>query len=139
MSARRGSFLARLAAVFLALWCVGPLVVSERYALQRLWGPGGARLEAVRQWASPRAGENVLAPATRGMIALLRERGVTSFRTSQGLRHADPSVQQRLAEGAYPIVQEAHAPTLLLMPGEPLPSGCRLVESRAEAVLADCR
>ena len=130
---------ARVAAIAAALACLVPLLPPELAALQGFWDADTAPRPTTVQWGEPRAGEDVLPHEVRAMVALLRDRGVVRFRESEGFRRSDESIRQRLAEAAYPIVLEAHADTVLLLPGEAPPPRCRLVEARPEAALADCR
>jgi hypothetical protein len=90
-------------------------------------------------WRKARGGEAVLPKKVLVMIALLRENDVREFRYSAAVVHdPDSSVEQRLAEGAYPIRLSNVARHWLLSVNEPLGAGCVALDSREGIVLARC-
>ena len=92
-----------------------------------------------KEWRTDHAGESVLPARVRTMIAMLRRNDVTDFSYSEGIaKDPEPSVPQRLAEGAYPIKLNAQARHRLLLASEPLLTGCAPVDSSEGFVLAQC-
>jgi hypothetical protein len=95
--------------------------------------------EALLEWRTERAGETLLAAKVQSMLALLRDNESKTFRFSPGIAaEPDPSVVQRLAEGAYPIRYSQDAKDLLLLANEPVDPRCAIVARKLEVVLARC-
>jgi hypothetical protein len=108
--------------------------------LLSMYGDLWQRGDAVRlEWRTEGAGEDLLAPRVRAMLALLRDNRVESFRYSAAIASdADASVVQRIAESAYPIRVKQDAKDLLLLSDESLAPHCKAVASKLEVVLARC-
>ena len=87
--------------------------------------------------ATPLGGERVLPLPVQHMIALLRRNQVERYRASARILH-DPSYEQRILEGAWPIRREADAIWYVALADEALPAGCQSVDRQEDAVLAHC-
>ncbi len=98
------------------------------------------RRDALRvEWRTERAGEAVLVPKVRTMLALLRDNNVDAFRYSDAIAaDTDSSLVQRIAESAYPIRVKQEAPFLLLLASETLDRRCVEMARQQEVVLALC-
>jgi hypothetical protein len=98
----------------------------------------GAAGTPVHDLVTAGSGEQVLPPAVRDMLVLLRGNRVASFRLSPAI--ADNNLwRQRVAEAAYPIRETAEATHVLLVSAEALPVGCAMLAAQGEVALADCR
>lgn len=101
------------------------------------WGgrpPRGDNPGPWRDVGRPGAGQQVLPPAARAGILLLRTHGVNAFRLSQGIL-SNIETRQRLVEGAYPIRCSNSAPFGLILDSEPVPAGGRTLDSQGGMVL----
>lgn len=91
------------------------------------------------EWRTERAGETVLVPKVRTMLALLRDNNVEAFRYSEAIAaDTDTSMVQRIAESAYPIRLKQEAPFLLLLASEAMDPRCVEMARQQEVVLALC-
>ena len=92
-------------------------------------------LIAFREYSIPRGGEYVLPPEVQTTIALMRTFGVKSFQYSEGFRR-NGGMMQRLVEGAYPIKVSSASPYLVLLEGEPIPAGMKILARGGGVILA---
>lgn len=130
---------ATLVILGLAVWLYTPLVTAPK-SLYRFY------LGIVPRWSSVNAeartehgGEAVLPPKVRAILGLLREHRVTEFRYSDRIaKDPDESLQQRLAEGAYPIVLQPDAKHLVQTADEPISAECTARGSREGVTLVRC-
>ena len=118
--------------------CLLPAIGGGLWSLFRFYsGQSPGTGLALGEWHRPGSGERVLPANVQSMLALLRENGIREFRYSR-LVAPDEATQQRLAEGAYPILLHLRARHWLLQRGETLARGCRVVAANDEVILADC-
>jgi hypothetical protein len=91
----------------------------------------------LQQTGTAGAGEQVLPPPVRSMLALVRSNRVPSFRYSEAIA-GNEEIRQRLLEGALPSRYAPTASYLLLFNGEKVPPACSTVASREGVFLVHC-
>jgi hypothetical protein len=77
---------------------------------------------------NPRAGELVIPPRALEVIQMAREYKLKSLRLSNGLSKNE-EVQQRVAEGVWPIRVRKKSRNLFISKGEEVPQECELQHS----------
>ena len=132
--------LCRLVLLALLVIVAFPGILKTPVKLVSMYQGFWLRREQLRlDWRTERAGEDVLSPKVRTMLALLRDNHVQSFRYSEAIANdVDTSVVQRIAESAYPIRLRQEGPHFLLLVSEILDSRCKTVARESGVVLAHC-
>jgi hypothetical protein len=86
---------------------------------------------------TPRAGEEVLPPRVREVVAMLEAHDVERYMFSRAVAR-DPWIYQQIVASAWPRTLEADAKARFLLNTETATPGCSLIERRTEVSLVDC-
>lgn len=98
---------------------------------------GGRGQAAFHDLVTPSSGEQVLPPAVRDMLALLRKNDIKEYALSPQIS-ADPLLHQRIVESAFPRKMLPRGTYLLALPREELPARCSPLANEEEAQVAAC-